>query len=204
MEIKKNKITAILGLDIDLNIDEEKLELDFLKNIKVIDYLQEKLKNVNIKKIEEALKICLLTDNDKVKPLNVLSSNEVEKLELAIKLLENREMIILSDFEINFLNKEFNYFKNLFKKMVTKYNKTIVFITSRLDRIMDIIDFILVVENKTVIMEVSSDNIYYDKIYDYIDKPEIIEFVKLARKNHAKLEDYIDINELIKGIFRSV
>ena len=75
MEIKKNKITAILGLDIDLNIDEEKLELDFLKNIKVIDYLQEKLKNVNIKKIEEALKICLLTDNDKVKPLNVLSSN---------------------------------------------------------------------------------------------------------------------------------
>ena len=204
MEIKKNKITAILGLDIDLNIDEEKLELDFLKNIKVIDYLQEKLKNVNIKKIEEALKICLLTDNDKVKPLNVLSSNEVEKLELAIKLLENREMIILSDFEINFLNKEFNYFKNLFKKMVTKYNKTIVFITSRLDRIMDIIDFILVVENKTVIMELSSDNIYYDKIYDYIDKPEIIEFVKLARKNHAKLEDYIDINELIKGIFRSV
>lgn len=204
MEIKKNKITAILGLDIDLNIDEEKLELDFLKNIKVIDYLQEKLKNVNIKKIEEALKICLLTDNDKVKPLNVLSSNEVEKLELAIKLLENREMIILSDFEINFLNKEFNYFKNLFKKMVTKYNKTIVFITSRLDRIMDIIDFILVVENKTVIMELSSDNIYYDKIYDYIDKPEIVEFVKLARKNHAKLEDYIDINELIKGIFRSV
>lgn len=204
MEIKKNKITAILGLDIDLNIDEEKLELDFLKNIKVIDYLQEKLKNVNIKKIEEALKICLLTDNDKVKPLNGLSSNEVEKLELAIKLLENREMIILSDFEINFLNKEFNYFKNLFKKMVTKYNKTIVFITSRLDRIMDIIDFILVVENKTVIMELSSDNIYYDKIYDYIDKPEIIEFVKLARKNHAKLEDYIDINELIKGIFRSV
>ena len=113
-------------------------------------------------------------------------------------------MIILSDFEINFLNKEFNYFKNLFKKMVTKYNKTIVFITSRLDRIMDIIDFILVVENKTVIMELSSDNIYYDKIYDYIDKPEIVEFVKLARKNHAKLEDYIDINELIKGIFRSV
>ncbi len=204
MEIKKNKITAILGLDIDLNIDEEKLELDFLKNIKVIDYLQEKLKNVNIKKIEEALKICLLTDNDKVKPLNVLSSNEIEKLELAIKLLENREMIILSDFEINFLNKEFNYFKNLFKKMVTKYNKTIVFITNRLDKIMDIIDFILVVENKTVIMELSSDNIYYDKIYDYIEKPEIIEFVKLARKNHAKLEDYTDINELIKGIFRSV
>ena len=204
MEIKKNKITAILGLDIDLNIDEEKLELDFLKNIKVIDYLQEKLKNVNIKKIEEALKICLLTDNDKVKPLNVLSSNEVEKLELAIKLLENREMIILSDFEINFLNREFNYFKNLFKKMVTKYNKTVVFITNNLTKIMDIIDFILVVENRTVVLELNAKNIYYDKIYDYVDMPEIIKFVKLAKKNHAKLEDYTDINELIKGIFRSV
>ena len=36
MEIKKNKITAILGIDTDLNIDEEKLELDFLKSIKDI------------------------------------------------------------------------------------------------------------------------------------------------------------------------
>lgn len=204
MEIKKNKITAILGIDTDLNIDEEKLELDFLKSIKMIDYLKNKFNNLNEEKINEALKICLLTDNDKQKPLNVLSSNEIEKLELAIKLLENREMIILSDFEINFLNREFNYFKNLFKKMVTKYNKTVVFITNNLTRIMDIIDFILVVENKTVVLELNAKNIYYDKIYDYVDMPEIINFVKLARKNHAKLEDYTDINELIKGIFRSV
>ena len=69
---------------------------------------------------------------------------------------------------------------------------------------MDIIDFILVVENRTVVLELNAKNIYYDKIYDYVDMPEIIKFVKLAKKNHAKLEDYIDINELIKGIFRSV
>lgn len=204
MEIKKNKITAILGIDTDLNLEEEKLELDFLKSIKLIDYISNKFINLSKEKIDEALKICLLTDNDKEKPLNVLSSNEIEKLELAIKLLENKEMIILSDFEINFLNKEFNYFKSLFKKMVTKYNKTVVFITNDLTKIMDIIDFILVVENKRVILELNAKDIYYDKIYDYADMPEIIKFVKLARKNHAKLDDYVDINELIKGIFRSV
>lgn len=204
MEIKKNKITAILGIDTNLNIDEEKLEFDFLKSIKMIDYLKNKFNNLNEEKINEALKICLLNETDNQKPLNVLSSNEIEKLELAIKLLENREMIILSDFEINFLNREFNYFKNLFKKMVTKYNKTVVFITNNLTKIMDIIDFILVVENRTVVLELNAKNIYYDKIYDYVDMPEIIKFVKLAKKNHAKLEDYTDINELIKGIFRSV
>jgi ABC-type multidrug transport system ATPase subunit len=204
MEIKKNKITAILGIDSDLNIDEENLEKDFLKGITLINYLKDKFKDISIDKIQEALKICLLTDNDLNKPLNVLSSNEIEKLELTIKLLENREMIILSDFEINFLNKELNYFKLLFKKMTTKYNKTIVFITNKLDKIMDIIDFILIVEDKKVILELSSKDIYYDKIYDYTDMPEIIGFVKLARKNHAKLDDYIDIKELIKGIYRSV
>lgn len=204
MEIKKNKITAILGIDSDLNIDEENLEKDFLKGITLINYLKDKFKDISIDKIQEALKICLLTDNDLNKPLNVLSSNEIEKLELTIKLLENREMIILSDFEINFLNKELNYFKLLFKKMTTKYNKTIVFITNKLDKIMDIIDFILIVEDKKVILELSSKDIYYDKIYDYTDMPEIIGFVKLARKKHAKLDDYIDIKELIKGIYRSV
>lgn len=204
MEIKKNKVTVILGIDSDLNIEEENLELDFLKGIKLYDYLKEKFKELKDDKIDEALKICLLKDEDKDKPLNVLSSSEIEKLELVIKLLSTNEMIILSDFEINFLNKELIYFKRLFKKMTTKYNKTVVIITNQLDKVMDVCDIILVTENKKVVLELDSKNVYYDRIYDYIDTPEIIDFVKIARAHHVKLDDYIDVKELIKGIYRSV
>lgn len=205
MEIKKNKITVVLGIDTDLNIEEENLEKDFLQGIKLNDYIKNKFNNLSEEKIKEAYKICLLNDKDLDKPLNVLSSNEIEKVELMIKLLENREVIILSDFEINFLNKELNYFKSLFKKMVTKYNKTIVLITNKLDKIMDLVDIILVVENKKVILELSSSDIYSDRIYENnIDTPDIIEFVKMVRRKNIKMEDYTDVKELIKAIFRSV
>jgi len=205
MEIKKNKITVVLGIDTDLNIEEENLEKDFLQGIKLNDYIKNKFNNLSEEKIKEAYKICLLNDKELDKPLNVLSSNEIEKVELMIKLLENREVIILSDFEINFLNKELNYFKSLFKKMVTKYNKTIVLITNKLDKIMDLVDIILVVENKKVILELSSSDIYSDRIYENnIDTPDIIEFVKMVRRKNIKMEDYTDVKELIKAIFRSV
>lgn len=204
MEIKKNKITVVLGIDTDLNIDEENLEKDFSQNTKLKEYIKSKFNNLSDNKVNEAYKICLLNDKDLEKPLNVLSSNEIEKVELMIKLLENKEVIILSDFEINFLNKELNYFKSLFKKMVSKYNKTIVLITNKLDNLMDIIDIILVVEDKKVVLEVSSKDIYFDKIYENIDIPDIIDFVKLIRKKHIKMDDYIDIKELIKAIYRSV
>ena len=205
MEIKKNKITVVLGIDTDLNIEEENLEKDFLQGIKLNDYIKNKFNNLSEEKIKEAYKICLLNDKDLDKSLNVLSSSEIEKVELMIKLLENREVIILSDFEINFLNKELNYFKSLFKKMVTKYNKTIVLITNKLDKIMDLVDIILVVENKKVILELSSSDIYSDRIYENnIDIPDIIEFVKMVRRKNIKMEDYTDVKELIKAIFRSV
>ena len=204
MEIKKNKITVVLGIDTDLNIEEENLEKEFKNDIILNDYMSKKFPKVSKSKIEEAYKICLLKDSDIEKPLNVLSSNEIEKVELMIKLLQDKEMIILSDFDINFLTKEFNYYKSLFKKMVTKYNKTVVFITNKLDNIMDIIDFILVVENKQVVMELNAKDIYFDRIYDYVDTPDIIDFVKKAHKKYPKLDDYITINELIKGIYRGV
>ena len=204
MEIKKNKITAIIGIDTDLNIAEENLEKDFLTGMILNDYIKDKFKNLSTEKINEAFRICLLKEEDKLKPLNVLSSNEIEKVELLIKLLENKERIILSDFDNNFLEKEFNYFKALFKKMVNKYNKTVIFITNKLDNIIDCIDFILVVENKKVVMELSVKDIYFDKIYDYIEMPDIIDFVKTARKKYPKLDDYTDIKELIKGIYRGV
>ncbi len=204
MEIKKNKITVVLGINTDLNIEEENLEKEFLKGQKLSEYIKNRYPNLAEEKINEALKICLLSEVDINKCMNILSSSEIEKIELLIKLLDNKEVIILSDFDSSFGQKELKYFKDLFKKMVTKYNKTIVFITNKLDNIMDIIDIILVVDNKKVVLELNSKDIYYDSIYDYVDMPPIVEFVKYLKKNKITMPDYIDLKELIKGIFRSV
>lgn len=204
MEIKSKKITAVVGTEEDIKFEEKIKYLDFLSGITVLEYVKNNYKEIKMKKIEAALKICLLNKDILNKKMNVLSSNENEKLKLLFYLLSNDERIILTNFEKNLLSKELKYFKNLFKKMTRKYNKTVVLITNDLEKIMDGIDIILVIDKKQVILEIDSKNIYHDKIYDYIDQPSIIEFVKYARSKGIKIDDYIDLKELIKAIYRSV
>ena len=199
MEIKKNKITVVLGINKELNVDEN-LEHE---NRSIKEYISEKFENLSDKKIDEALKICLLKEEDKEKKISNLSSNELEKLKLCIKLLKNDSTISLNFFEHVFLIKELNYFKSLFKKMVKKYNKTVVIFTNKLDRIMDCFDILIVLnQNQQVVLE--TNDIYDDKIYNFIETPEIIEFVKFLKNKNIKMEKYTDRKELLKAIYRSV
>ena len=195
MEIKKNKITAVVGLNDNMN--------DFLLGKSLIDYIKERFNDDE--RINKAFKICLLDESLKTRALNTLSTSEIYKVIFLLKILGDRETIILTDFNMNFLDKELSYFKALLKRIAHKYNHSVVLITNKLDNIMDIIDLILVIDGKQVIAELSANDIYYDKIYEYVDMPGIIDFVKTAKsKKHIRLDDYIDIQELIKGIYRGV
>ena len=203
MEIKKNKITAVVGLNENINLDDDINMNDFLLGTSLIDYIKTKYNDE--KRIDEGFKICLLDDSLKTRALNTLSTSEINKVIFLLKILSDKETIILTDFNMTFTEKELAYFKILFKRIANRYNHSLVLITNKIDNIMDIIDFILVIDGKSVVAELSSEDIYYDKIYQYIDTPGIIDFVKTARaKKHVKLDDYIDIKELIKGIYRGV
>ena len=38
----------------------------------------------------------------------------------------------------------------------------------------------------------------------YIDIPDIVNFINLARNKGAKIDNYYELNELIKGVYRDV
>ena len=47
-------------------------------------------------------------------------------------------------------------------------------------------------------------DLYNEDLYKYIKCPKIIEFIKMVKDKDINLSNYLDINELIKGIYRSV
>jgi len=47
-----------------------------------------------------------------------------------------------------------------------------------------------------------TNDIFDDKLYNYVDMPNIVKFIKLANKKGALLKETTDINELIKDIYR--
>ena len=52
----------------------------------------------------------------------------------------------------------------------------------------------------------STGHIYFynEDLYKYIKCPKIISFIKMVKDKDINLSNYLDINELIKGIYRSV
>ena len=47
-------------------------------------------------------------------------------------------------------------------------------------------------------------DLYNEDLYKYIKCPKIISFIKMVKDKDINLSNYLDINELIKGIYRSV
>ena len=57
-------------------------------------------------------------------------------------------------------------------------------------------------QNKKIIY--STIDFYDNKLYEYVKMPKIIEFVKYVNSNEKKLDNHLDIHELIKDIYRSL
>ena len=45
---------------------------------------------------------------------------------------------------------------------------------------------------------------YDDRIYQYVEMPEVISYVKYLEKRGIKLEHYLEVKEVLKAIYRSV
>ena len=146
----------------------------------------------NIKKnIEETKKVCLLEGEE------LLSTKNVSKLELATKISE--DVIILHDFSKGLNQKEMRYFHNMFKRMVDEYHKKIILISRDVNFLARFCDAFAVYDKKAVY---ETNDIFDDKLYSYIDMPKAVSFIKNANKKGAGLANNIDLNELIKDVYR--
>lgn len=155
---------------------------------------------LNSPKSLNALKIVMLDSSILEKKGSELSTAEIKKVALAKALIENKEIIVLDYFEKELNHKEKENYKRLFKKLANDTKKTILIYTNDLTFLWDIADNIFFVDNEQVINTYEKSN-YFDLI-ELVDKPIISKFLNEIRKKGIKIEDYKDIKDLLKAVYR--
>lgn len=178
---------------------EELKKIDFkIMGVITNNYVIPNYEGYDIKELipyrtEETLKISLIDDVD----FNNLSTKNTSKLQLAKSI--NNKYICLYDFSKGLNYKEIRYYKNLFNKMVNKFNKKIMLFSKDINLLIELCDTYVVYDKKIIYQ---TNDCFDDKLYYYIDMPNIVKFIKLANRKGAMLSHTTDINELIKDIYR--
>jgi energy-coupling factor transporter ATP-binding protein EcfA2 len=182
---------------------------DFNKNnlVDEMTYLNEfyhlNYKDID-KRINEALIMAGLDLKYKESYFSDLSNGELKKVALATMLFTNPKIIILDYYEKNLNDGEINYLKKLIYKLCNMYNKTIIICSDDINCYLNIINNVIIFKEGKIVYEGNNKNLYDDELYKYIDEPPIIKFIKLANEKGHKIDNYVDIKELIKAIYRDV
>ncbi len=192
-----NKINVIFGF---VNIKKKNNVIDIrkYKSMKVSKYLE----NFNDKKILDAFLMVKLSDKVIDKNLTKLSSSEIIKLELVVKLLNNEDIIYLNNFDKYFIKKDRDYFKKLFKKLCTKYHKTFVFTNVKMDFIIDFAHYIFIFTDDG--MKKYDKFSFYNIDKKYINKALIMDLVIYMQKKGKNIGNIYELGELLKAIYREV
>ncbi|MCM1053337.1 MAG: hypothetical protein NC483_05135 [Ruminococcus sp.] len=145
-----------------------------------------------------SLKMVMLNESYLAKTVTELSEIEIRKIILAKALIENKKYLALDYFEKGLSNKEKDNFKRLFKKLTRDYNKTIIIFTNDLSFLWDNADSIIYIDEK--ITAYSKEE--YHKLLSLVDNPEISKFISLMRNLNLETEDYKNVLDLLKAIYR--
>lgn len=190
----KNKIYGLMGnITLMTNNSNVGLIKGGIFNASVKEYL-------NNPKSSSALKLVMLDDSILDKKGIALSSAELKKVSLAKALIENKEIIAVEYFEKELNNKEKDNYKRFFKKLVNDTGKTILIFTNDLTFLWDIADNIFYVDNNQVINTYEKQD--YFKLGEIVNEPIISTFITKIKAKGIKIEDYKDIKDLLKAIYR--
>lgn len=135
---------------------------------------------------------------------NSLSYTEQKKLQLAKELSFNPSIIFVEGFDKHFSYREKDYFKKLFRKLKIKFNKTIILVASNIELFFDIVDRVFVIENGNLVINGDKNIFYKDEIYDYVEVPKIVEFTNYVNNLGYDINEYVDLKELIKELYRKI
>lgn len=166
-------------------------------NFQTDDFLDKLVSDIIIKKVPESLKMVQLENAVLDKRFRELSLRDKSKVILASKLHDQE--IVLVNFSKGLTFKDFSYFKTLFKKIVT-YGRRIILVDIKSELFLNCVDKIYVIE-KDEVKYVTAD--LFDKILElYIDAPKIVEFFHKCEKMGVRLDQYTELDELMKAIYR--
>lgn len=154
------------------------------------------------KRIIDSLKLAGLNESYLDRNPNELSFVEQKKVKFACIMSYNPEVLILNDFEKGLSYKERDYFRKLFIKLKTKYNKTIVLLSRKVEFLFDFVDKVYVINKGKVVLEGGQEIFYDNELYKYVDVPKIVEFTKFLHSEKHDINKYTDFKELIKELYR--
>lgn len=192
MEIK-GKVIATVGVNLTNKSSN--------KEIYVFDKIPKFTKR---EKIVEALEMVNLSEEYIVKKSNDLSNVEYNKLLLARDLIIGPEVIFLDYFEKGMCFKEREYFKKLIKKLSRDYDLTFLINTNDFSFCMNLVDEYHVFVNEKLDKVVLSKELYQSEVYNYFINHQLLDFVVKSRKFKHLKDNYYEINEVLKAIYREL
>ena len=137
--------------------------------------------------------------------INSLSSSEIFKVALASVVALNPKILILDEPSIYLDNKSKKMLCKIIRTMKQRYNKTIIILSYNLDFLIEISDYLYVINEGQKIFEGTKQDVFKnDKILEKngIRSTKTIEFSKLVEKEKGIKIGYRDnINDLIKDIY---
>lgn len=160
-------------------------------------------KNVE-KRIKDSLKMVGLDETYLMRNPNELSSTEQKKVLFATALSYNPDVLVFEYYEKGLSFKEKQQFKQLLCVFKSRYHKTIIIVTDDVEFLFELVDNMIVINNGSIVFEGTNKSFYDVDLYKYVDMPEIVEFIMYVNQNGHKIENYTDLKELIKGIYRDV
>lgn len=158
------------------------------------------VKDLGINNSLNALKMVGLDKEVYEKKMVDLSLSELWKIDLATKL--NEKIIIIGNLASSLNHKDLLYMQKLLLKLHEDYGKKIVIIDEDVKVFFNVVKYVVVLEDKQIIF--ATDNFFDKELYMYVKMPEIISFLTYVNKDGKKLQETIDIYELIKDIYRNV
>lgn len=190
----KGHIYGLMGnINLTTNNNNYSIVIDYRFRGTVKEYL-------NSSKDISSLKMVLLKEDILNKHSNELSIGELKKVSLAKAVIDNKAYLVLNYFEKELNSKERAYFKRLWQRLANNYNKVVVIFTNDLTSIWDIAKELIIVDKYEIINAITKED--YFKFIDNMNKPEIVKFTELMRELGLEIENYKDVKELLKAIYR--
>ena len=157
------------------------------------------------KRIKKALKIFDLDENFLNKEISNLSKGEKRLLSYLRVFIYNPKIIIVDE---PLKNLDYKYEKmvlNYLRELKNKYNKTIIIASNNVNIIYENTDKTLIISDEVIYKntkDVFTDDDILKKYKLYV--PNLVMFVKKAKKKDKNINYYTDIRELMKDVYRNV
>ena len=197
--IKKDKIVGVYGDKVDLiknGFSFEGIVYDDEWTVRrLLNGFKLKIDN-NILNIFSELEISYSLLKRKIK---TLSKGQFKLILLAYIMLNKKNVVVLDYFDKGLTYK---YKKRVINFLKSKYSGSLVVISNDLVFLNSLCSELIVFNKGKIVFNDEINKIYKSNIK--IEYPEIINFIKLANKNNAKLSYTVDNKELLKDIYRSL